>query len=224
MSLTLPYAAGSILSTVADLLKWQNALKSNALIKYSSLKKAISPTRLKNGKIIPYGYGFRMANLKGSPIIAHSGSTKGFTSIALFFPKENTYIVALSNCNCKNLSEVTKKIALLTLGKSTTKNIKTKKSVTEDRKTISLSKEVLQELSGSYQVKENLNIKISNDTNELYLTAPRQTKKIKLYALSENQFYMKVSNAEITFNKNEKNEVISLILNQSGQKILAKKI
>ncbi len=28
MSLTLPYAAGSILSTVDDLLKWQNALKS----------------------------------------------------------------------------------------------------------------------------------------------------------------------------------------------------
>lgn len=225
MSLTLPYAAGSILSTVDDLLKWQNALKSNAFIKYSSLKKAISPTTLKNGKIIPYGYGFRMANLKGSPVIAHSGSTKGFTSIAIFLPKENIYIVALSNCNCKNLSEATKKIALLTLWKSTSnKNIKTKKSVKKDRKTISLSKEVLQELSGSYQVKENLNIKIINDTKELYLTAPRQTKRIKLYALSKNHFYMKISNAEITFNKNEKNEVISLILNQSGQNILAKKI
>ena len=79
-------------------------------------------------------------------------------------------------------------------------------------------------MSGSYQVKENLNIKITNDTNELYLTAPKQTKKIKLYALSKNHFYMKISNAEITFNKNEKNEVISLILNQSGQNILAKKI
>jgi len=225
MSLTLPYAAGSILSTVDDLLKWQNALKSNTLIKYASLKKAISPTPLKNGKIIPYGYGFRMAKLKEASVIAHSGSTKGFTSIALFLPKENTYIVALSNCNCKNLSEVTKKIALLTIGKSTSnKKIKTKMLITEDRKTISLSKQVLQELSGSYQVKENLNIKITNDTNELYLTAPKQTKKIKLYAITENHFYMKVSNTEIIFNKNKKNEVISLILNQSEQKILAKKV
>ncbi len=33
LSLTLPYAAGSIMSTTGDLLKWQNAISANTLIK-----------------------------------------------------------------------------------------------------------------------------------------------------------------------------------------------
>jgi len=223
MSLTLPYAAGSILSTVDDLLKWQNALNSNTLIKRSSFEKAIKPSVLNNGKIIPYGYGFRIANLKGSPVIAHTGSTKGFTSIVLFLPKEKVYIVALTNCNCKNVSEVSKKIANIFINKP----ISSERSSLNDtsslkRKSIRVSSELLKQFSGTYRVKMNVNITIGLDDNDnLYLLAPGQSKKIELFPENENHFYVKVSSAEITFNKNEKNKVVSLTLNQSGRQILA---
>lgn len=223
MSLTLPYAAGSILSTVDDLLKWQNALNSNLLIKRSSFEKAIKPSLLNNGKIISYGYGFRIANLEASKVIAHTGSTKGFTSIALFFPKENIYIAALSNCNCKNISDVTKKIATIVINKtqSDTNSILNNPSVLK-RKSIRVSPESLKQFSGTYKVKENVNITIGLDeNNNLFLLAPGQSNKIELFAKSEHHFYVKVSNAEITFNKNEKNKIVSLTLNQSGRQILA---
>ncbi|MCT4698582.1 serine hydrolase domain-containing protein [Tenacibaculum haliotis] len=101
MNLSLAYSAGGILSTTSDLLKWQNALFSNTLLKASSIKKAMTPTLLNNGKKIPYGYGFRFSKLGKSPVIAHTGSTKGFISLSVFLPKEKVYITALSNCNCK---------------------------------------------------------------------------------------------------------------------------
>ena len=53
LSLTLPYAAGSIMSTVDDLLIWQNAISANKLIKQSSLDKAINGSILNSGEKIP---------------------------------------------------------------------------------------------------------------------------------------------------------------------------
>ncbi|MGK0414486.1 MAG: CubicO group peptidase (beta-lactamase class C family), partial [Polaribacter sp.] len=144
MSLTLPYSAGSILSTVEDLLKWQNALYSNSLLKQSSFEQAIKPSVLNSGKKIPYGYGFRLAKLGKSPVIAHSGSTKGFTSIAFFLPKENIYIVALTNCNCKNVNNVTKQVAQLfvTIPKAN-KTSSDDKMAQQNRKSVELPLEIL---------------------------------------------------------------------------------
>lgn len=225
ISLTLPYAAGSILSTVDDLLKWQNALNSNTLIKKSSLEKAISPTTLSNGKIIPYGYGWRMANLKGSPVLAHTGSTKGFTSVVMFFPKENIYVTALTNCNCKKAAEMAKKVSTLVLGKpiSGTTPLENE-SISARRKTIIVSSEILKQYTGTYQIKANVNISIRHRDNTIFLLAPGQTKPIELFAESDTHFYVKVSPAEITFNMNENGEITSLTLNQSGRQILANKI
>ena len=66
LSLTLPYAAGSIMSTVDDLLIWQNAISANKLIKRSSLEKAINGSMLNNGEKIPYGYGWSHGSVNGS--------------------------------------------------------------------------------------------------------------------------------------------------------------
>jgi enoyl-CoA hydratase/carnithine racemase len=62
-----------------------------------------------------------------------------------------------------------------------------------------------------------------DNTNQLYLLAPGQTKKVELFAETQNHFFVKIVDAEITFNKNEANNVISLTMNQSGRKIIAKK-
>ncbi|WP_431134709.1 serine hydrolase [Psychroserpens mesophilus] len=225
MSLTLPYSAGSILSTVEDLLKWQNALNSNVLLKQTSFKQAIKPSVLNNGKKIPYGYGFRLAKLGESPIIAHTGSTKGFTSITFFLPRENIYIVALTNCNCKNVNSIAKQVAQLfvTVPKAN-KMSSDDQMAQQNRKSIDVPLEILKKYVGTYEVKSNVNLTIGLDnTNQLYLLAPGQTKKVELFAETQNHFFIKIVNAEITFNKNEVNNVISLTMNQSGRKISAKK-
>ena len=215
MSLTLPFSAGSIMTTVDDLLRWHNALLNFKLIKKESLQKAMSPSTLNSGKKIPYGYGWRFAKLNGSKIIAHTGSTKGFTSTAMFFPKENIYMVTLTNCNCKKITDVNKSIANIILNNPTTL-IK--------KESVKVSSEKLQKFIGKYEVQPNLNITISYKDDSLFLTAPKQTKSIMLFPENEFQFFMKVVPAKITFKTNNKGVVISLVLNQSGRKILAKKI
>ena len=41
LSMTLPYAAGSLISTIDDMQKWQNALANNTFIKATTLRKRI---------------------------------------------------------------------------------------------------------------------------------------------------------------------------------------
>lgn len=225
MNLSLAYSAGAILSTTEDLLKWQNALLQNTLLKESSIKQAMTPTLLNSGKKIPYGYGFRFSRLGNSPVIAHTGSTKGFTSIALFLAQENMYITVLTNCNCKNVNNVAKQVAELFVTRPDVNKVSAVTKTTEqEKKSIAVSAEILNNYTGTYEVKPNVNLTIGLDnTNQLYLLAPGQTKKVELFAETQNHFFVKIVDAEITFNKNETNNVISLTMNQSGRKIIAKK-
>lgn len=223
INLSLAYSAGAILSTTEDLLKWQNALLSNTLLKASSIKQAMTPTLLNSGKRVPYGYGFRFSKLGNSPVIAHTGSTKGFTSIALFLPKEKLYITALTNCNCKNVNSVAKQVAELFVNLPDNKITEVENNQPE-RKSIDVPSEILSDYTGTYEVKPNVNLTIGLDnTNQLYLLAPGQTKKVELFAETQNHFFVKIVDVEITFNTNEKEKVISLTMNQSGRKITAKK-
>ncbi|KOY53102.1 serine hydrolase [Polaribacter dokdonensis] len=223
INLSLAYSAGAILSTTEDLLKWQNALLSNTLLKASSIKQAMTPTLLNSGKRVLYGYGFRFSKLGNSPVIAHTGSTKGFTSIALFLPKEKLYITALTNCNCKNVNNVAKQVAELFVNLPDNKITEVENNQPE-RKSIDVPSEILSDYTGTYEVKPNVNLTIGLDnTNQLYLLAPGQTKKVELFAETQNHFFVKIVDAEITFNTNEKGKVISLTMNQSGRKITAKK-
>lgn len=215
LSLTLPFSAGAIMTTVDDLLLWHNALLNFLLIKKESLQKAMKPSALNNGKRIPYGYGWRFAKLNGSNVIAHTGSTRGFTSTTMFFPKEKIYIATLTNCNCKNIPDINKSIANIVLNKPTTSS---------QVKTVKIDSNKSQKFIGKYEVQPNVYITISYKDNSLFLTAPNQTKSIALFPENEYRFFMKVVPAKVTFKTNSKGKITGLILNQSGRKISASKI
>ncbi len=97
LSMTQPYAAGSILSTVDDMLIWNNALMSGKVISKASLEKALIPATLNNGKKTNYAYGLILGDLDGSKTIEHSGGINGFLSNGIYFPAEDVYVIGFSN-------------------------------------------------------------------------------------------------------------------------------
>jgi CubicO group peptidase (beta-lactamase class C family) len=117
LSMTQPYAAGSLLSTVEDLFKWHQAVHSYKLVKKEILDKAFVSSKLLNGKSTNYGYGWFMGNLQGSPTIEHSGGINGSLTNAIYLPNEDVFVTVFSNCTCKPPSEVSTKIAGLLINK-----------------------------------------------------------------------------------------------------------
>ncbi|UUF16290.1 MULTISPECIES: serine hydrolase domain-containing protein [Flavobacterium] len=113
ISFSIPYASGSIMSNVDDLLKWQNAINTNILLNPVYTEKAFTNYKLNNGTNIDYGYGWHLEKVKNKIIREHGGSIFGFKSMGVYEPTEQIYVVGLSNCECNSPTSITKDIAAL---------------------------------------------------------------------------------------------------------------
>lgn len=117
ISMTLPHAAGSIISTVQDLWKWNKALYSNQVIGKEWVEKLTAPYRLANGKSTNYGYGLGISSIQGSKAYDHGGGIPGFLTYGIYMPQEDVFVAVFSNCDCKSPDETATKIAAIAIGK-----------------------------------------------------------------------------------------------------------
>ncbi|MEQ1746261.1 MAG: serine hydrolase [Saprospiraceae bacterium] len=116
LSMTQPYAAGSLASTVEDLHRWMQAIFSGKLVSKDLLKKAHTPNVLPDGTNTGYGYGWLMGYLLGSPTVEHGGAIPGFLSSLIYLPKEEICVAILTNCDCNEPSETAAQLAALAAG------------------------------------------------------------------------------------------------------------
>ncbi len=116
LSMTQPYSAGSLLSTVDDLFTWYRAVMNKEVISGSSLEQATTSYVLNNGKPTGYGYGWFLGNIQGSPSIYHGGGINGYLTASLFLPEEQLFVAVFSNCTSKDPSDLAVKMAAIALG------------------------------------------------------------------------------------------------------------
>ncbi len=115
ISFSIPYASGALMSTVADMLTWQEAIKNHVLLNKETTQMAFANYTLNNGEPIHYGYGWHIKELDSKLSYEHGGSIFGFKSMGVYLPKEDIYVIGLSNCDCNSPTEVTREIAKLVL-------------------------------------------------------------------------------------------------------------
>ena len=113
ISFNIPYASGSLMSTVDDLLKWQNAINNNLLVSGKTINMAFTNYTLNSGDKINYGYGWHLKDINGFSSREHGGSIFGFKSMAVYIPERDIYLVGLTNCDCNSPTQVTRDIAAL---------------------------------------------------------------------------------------------------------------
>jgi CubicO group peptidase (beta-lactamase class C family) len=96
LDMSIPYAAGSLYSTVEDLYLWDQALYTDKLISAQSKELLFKPF-LDN---YAYGWVVRAAfkvNDQPVQVISHGGGINGFATVIMRFPKEKHLIVLLDN-------------------------------------------------------------------------------------------------------------------------------
>ena len=94
--------AAGVVSTIADLLKWSQALESDVLLPKELLDKAYMPRAAYTDWDGDYGYGWMLDNYmfktsKKHEIRYHPGTDYGFYSMFLKQPDEGITIILLSN-------------------------------------------------------------------------------------------------------------------------------
>jgi len=119
INFSVPFSSGSLMSTLADLLKWQNGLNQNKVLNTKETTKAFSSYKLNNGEQFNYGYGWHIKEMDGLPIRAHGGSIFGFKSMGIYVPSEDIYVVGLTNCDCNSPTLLTENITRLVIAQLT---------------------------------------------------------------------------------------------------------
>ncbi|MDH7913096.1 serine hydrolase [Winogradskyella sp. SYSU M77433] len=192
LSMSLPHAAGALTSTIDDMLKWQNALTNNTLIKASTFQKAINGSKLNNGEHIDYGYGLGELMLKGSKGYTHSGGIFGTSTDGIYLIDEDVYVIGLSNCSCNNIGTVTKQLAATAIGKP----FPSMKDV------IKLNEDQLKRWEGAYQFEDGSVRHIFFKDGALKSMRESDTNTVfDIFPLSENRFIFKDNNIEYKFSK-----------------------
>tara|TARA_R110000744_G_scaffold352745_2_gene458991 strand:+ start:3984 stop:5594 length:1611 start_codon:yes stop_codon:yes gene_type:complete len=200
-----PFAAGGLYSTVEDLQKFYQGIKEYRLLNEETLKKAYSP--FKNN----YGYGWIIDSKFSKKTVGHSGAGAGFRSNFLQIPEDDTCIILLSNVE-EDLVNITAGILKIFYDqpyKIPLINI--------------INVENLRKYIGAYIVNEDFIIYVSIEDNRLIAQPKGQPKSI-LYPENQNLFYVQEMNGYIHFEKNGQNLIDTLIINNQGQTIKAKKI
>ncbi|MDH3272127.1 MAG: beta-lactamase family protein [Gemmatimonadota bacterium] len=94
---TWPYAAGSLCSTVGDLIAWNRALHGGSILAPASYRAMVSPVPLEDGTRIRYAMGLAVDSLAGHPEVGHGGGINGFVSQLTYYPDQQLSVVVLQN-------------------------------------------------------------------------------------------------------------------------------
>jgi CubicO group peptidase (beta-lactamase class C family) len=113
ISFHIPYASGALMSTVDDMLKWQEGINDNLLLTEETTNKAFATYTSNKGEPLGYGYGWHLKALEGVATREHGGSIFGFKSMGVYVPDKDIYVIGLSNCDCNSPTQLTKDIAAL---------------------------------------------------------------------------------------------------------------
>ena len=116
LDMALPYAAGSLYSTVEDLYRWDQALYTGKLVT-GDLKQRLFTPNLEH-----YGYGWNIETIPanepgaGQTMISHGGGINGFNTLEQRLVGDHDLVVIFNNTPGANLGEMAKGIRAILYG------------------------------------------------------------------------------------------------------------
>jgi len=203
-SMTQPYSAGSIMSTVGDLFKWHQAVHSYKLVKKETIDKAFTEYKLANGDGTGYGYGWFLSQLQGSPTIEHGGGIFGYLTSSIYLPAEDVFVALFSN-NVGKAPELTAlKMAAMTIGKP----LKT----TE----IKLDEATLDQYIGIYTNDKKREVTITREGTQLSAMLSGSGSR-KMFPIEKDKFILEDAFFYATFSRDDKGKVVSFVSDDRGK-------
>ena len=112
LDMSLPYAAGSLYSTVRDLYRWDRALYTDEVLSKDSREKMWTP--VKNN----YGYGWGIKQVRGHKQIAHGGGINGFATFIGRYPDDDAVVIVLANNERTNAGGLANGLASVLFGEA----------------------------------------------------------------------------------------------------------
>jgi CubicO group peptidase (beta-lactamase class C family) len=205
LDMSVPYSAGSLYSTVDDLLAWDRALYAATLLKPDSLKAMWTDYGHH------YGFGFTVDRKWDQDRIWHNGGINGFTSSFQRYPKARVTAVALANQASPAADALAADLAGLCLGAEVFP------------KSIAAKPAELARYAGYYEITPVNVLRLEVQGGALRATGPDQPGAL-FHPAGGGKFFSRTSAVRIAFQTGPDGLATGALVDQAGHQVLAKAI
>jgi CubicO group peptidase (beta-lactamase class C family) len=179
LSMTQPYAAGSLMSTAGDLLRWNTALFGGEVIGAEWLRRMTTPATLDDGEETTYGLGLWIREIRGRRALRHGGGIYGFDTHVVYLPAEEVFVAVLSNRTGEGIpsATVSNKLAAIAIG-----------DPFPEWEEVEVASDVLRRYTGVYRIDERTERVVTLEDGDLH-TQRDGGRKLRVLAASETRFF-----------------------------------
>jgi CubicO group peptidase (beta-lactamase class C family) len=216
--------AGELYSTAHDLFLWNEAIFHHRVLSEASLKTAFTIGVLKlddptHPEDVGYACGWTRDWLNGAREISHGGELWGFGSYLLRLPDYNLTVVVLLN-SAPHPPEIqqwvlAREIARRVLGSELPNDGK--------QKVVEITPADEDLAVGKYDLGGGAIMTVTTETNHIFAQITGRP-RFEMFPKSDRSFFVPGGNAEATFVRNATNQVVKVILKQSGDRIDAQRL
>ena len=208
--------AGALRSTANDLL---NFLAANLGYTKSSLAPAMAamltvrrPTGMPNVEV---ALGWHITTHEGQETIWHNGGTGGYRAFIGFDPKRRIGVVALSNAETA--------AGVDDIGQHLLNASVPLYAPPKPHKEVAVDPKLFDGYVGRYELAPNFILTVTREGNRLFTQATGQS-KLEVFPESDRDYFLKVVDAQITFETDAQGKATGLVLHQNGRNVPAKRI
>lgn len=209
--------AGSLISTVGDMYKWDRALYTDAILS-SAAREAYFTPRVSLGAGQSYAYGWRIKATPDHTLAEHSGGINGFNAFVIRDPVTQLYVVVLGNVEEVSSQNVAEGLAAIAYGEPYDMP-----GEPNAAGALPVAPAVLEKYAGSYQVTADMVVLITAEGSRLFAEVPGQP-KFELFPTSETDFIAKVADIKLQFLVGADGTVTEVVIREGGQEIHAAKL
>ena len=206
VSMTTPYAAGGLRSSVDDLVIWNAAMAAGKLLTSASWSRMFAPYQLKNGNTVPFPFGRILKDVQGAVAIDHGGRIDGFIADGLWLPDSKVYVAVLSNSDSAEATPafLAQNLAALAMGKPYTAN-----------KPVTLDANALDRLVGVYRIDQNASRYVTREGTRLFIERTGG-RKAEIVPTSATEFFYPNQFSLVKFVVDDRGEAVQMLMIQNG--------
>ena len=212
-------AAAGLWTTPSDLARFAIEVQraslgqSNRVLSRALVNEMLSPVGVGD-----YAVGFAIQKIGQGWYFAHGGSNWGFRGTLLAHKVKGYGLVIMTNADQGGsvASELSRRIQRVYEWDSFAEPAPRGYRPPVERTEITVAESVLRSYVGEYQMSPQLSITITLEDGRLQ-AQPTGQSKATLFAEAQDKFFLRVTNAQITFTKAPSGEVTGLILHQGGR-------
>jgi CubicO group peptidase (beta-lactamase class C family) len=209
--------AGAIRSTTEDMLKFADA---NLHPERGPLQRAMAfaqQERAPAGGNNRIGLNWMNAHLPGDTVVWHNGGTGGYRTFLGLQPSAKRAVVVMTNTTGAGADDIGMHLLNAALP------LVPKPTPMKQRVAIDVAAGVLATYTGTYQLAPTFAIEVTLKDGTLY-GQPTDQPAFHLWPETQNDFFLKEVDAQITFVRDPQGKVTGLVLHQGGQDMRGAKV